>query len=199
MAKYQPRAICWKNLQCKFLGVQTESVDSSIGDLVTKWPTHWLDEPLLILEHMTSHWLSESYPGDLWPMRHLVRVMIFKLVWTCWHFRQLRTWIHDIHCVLTIKSDTGQHLQFLLCLVWKGLPFFLLFRNLICFPLCVHQPHWLHGDCCRVHTSIQIYQHVPLFIHCDQHPWKYVGDMSMPIPGWLQSRPSGRRSWCWSG
>ena len=29
---------------------------------------------------------------------------------------QLRTWIHDNHCDLTMKSDTGQHLQFLWCL-----------------------------------------------------------------------------------
>ena len=28
------------------------------------------------------------------------------------HSRQLRTWIHDNLCYLTIKSDTGQHLQF---------------------------------------------------------------------------------------
>ena len=28
-----------------------------------------------------------------------------------------RTWIHDNHCDLTIKSDTGQHLQFLRCLL----------------------------------------------------------------------------------
>ena len=35
-------------------------------------------------------------------------------------FWQLRTWIHDNLCDLTIKSDTGQHSQFLQC-------FFLLF------------------------------------------------------------------------
>ena len=32
------------------------------------------------------------------------------------HFWQLRTWIHDNLCYLTIKSDTGQHSQFLRCL-----------------------------------------------------------------------------------
>ena len=40
-------------------------------------------------------------------------------VWTwvnCLHFRQLWTWIQVYHCDLTIKSDTGQHLQFLRCL-----------------------------------------------------------------------------------
>ena len=38
-------------------------------------------------------------------------------VWNCWHFRQLRTWIDDSHCDLTIKNDTGQHSQSLQCLV----------------------------------------------------------------------------------
>ena len=36
-------------------------------------------------------------------------------VWNCCHFRQLRTWVHDNHCYLGIKSDTGQHSQFLRC------------------------------------------------------------------------------------
>ena len=30
----------------------------------------------------------------------------------------MRTWIHDNFCCLTIKSDTGQHSQFLRCLFW---------------------------------------------------------------------------------
>ena len=29
----------------------------------------------------------------------------------------MRTWYHDICCYLTIKSDTGQHSQFLRCLI----------------------------------------------------------------------------------
>ena len=36
-------------------------------------------------------------------------------VWNCLHFRQSRTWLQDNHCDLTIKSDTGQHSQFLRC------------------------------------------------------------------------------------
>ena len=40
--------------------------------------------------------------GDLWK-RHWLQ------------FLQLRTWIHDNLCYLTIKSDTGQHSQFLRC------------------------------------------------------------------------------------
>ena len=37
-------------------------------------------------------------------------------VWNCCHFRQLRTWVHDNHCYLGIKSDTGQPSQSLRCL-----------------------------------------------------------------------------------
>ena len=33
--------------------------------------------------------------------------MACELVWDCWHFRQLKTWIHDNDCDLAIKSDTG--------------------------------------------------------------------------------------------
>ena len=36
-------------------------------------------------------------------------------VWNCLHFRQSRTWLQDNHCDLTIKSETGQHSQFLRC------------------------------------------------------------------------------------
>ena len=35
-----------------------------------------------------------------------------------WHDRRLRTWVHDNHCYLWIKSDTGQHSQFLRCLFY---------------------------------------------------------------------------------
>ena len=42
-------------------------------------------------------------PIDLWHLRHWLQ------------FWQLRTWIHDNLCYLTIKSDTGQHSQFLRC------------------------------------------------------------------------------------
>ena len=42
-------------------------------------------------------------PGNLLHLRHWL------------HFWQLRTWIHDNRCYLTIKSDTGQHSQFLRC------------------------------------------------------------------------------------
>ena len=45
----------------------------------------------------------KSNPRDLWHLRH----------WQ--QFWQLRTWIHDNLCYLTINCDTGQHLQFLRC------------------------------------------------------------------------------------
>ena len=49
-------------------------------------------------------WAGLSNPTDLWHLRHWLQ------------FWQLRTWIHDNLCHLTIKSDTGQHSQFLRCL-----------------------------------------------------------------------------------
>ena len=47
---------------------------------------------------------DKNNPRDLCYLRHWLQ------------FRQLRTWIHDNLCCLTIKSDTGQHSQFLRCL-----------------------------------------------------------------------------------
>ena len=46
-------------------------------------------------------------PGDLWHLRHWLQ------------FWQLRTWIHDNLCYLTLNCDTGQHSQFLRCLSFK--------------------------------------------------------------------------------
>ena len=64
---------------------------------------------------------------DLWPLWHLFRVMRwpdltkknFAMLWHLRHwlqYRQLRTWINDNLCYLTINCDTGQHSQFLRCL-----------------------------------------------------------------------------------
>ena len=39
----------------------------------------------------------KDYPGDLWHLRHWLQ------------FWQLRTWIHENLCYLTINCDTGQH------------------------------------------------------------------------------------------
>ena len=47
---------------------------------------------------------SKSDPSDLWHLRHWL------------HSWQLKTWIHDNLCYLTIKSDTRQHSGFLRCL-----------------------------------------------------------------------------------
>ena len=49
---------------------------------------------------------SKSDPSDLWHLRHWL------------HFWQLRTWFLDNLCYLTIKSDTGQHSQFLRCFIF---------------------------------------------------------------------------------
>ena len=48
---------------------------------------------------------------DLWHLRHWLQ------------YWQLRTWIHDNLCYLTINCDTGQHSQFLRC-----------FLGVICIP-----------------------------------------------------------------
>ena len=50
------------------------------------------------------------------------------------HFSQLRTWIYDNHhCDLTIRSDTGQHSQFLLCLNAMGFPLISTFQTNILY------------------------------------------------------------------
>ena len=49
--------------------------------------------------------------SDLWHLRHWIQ------------FWQLRNWIHDKLCFLTIKSDTGQHSQFLRCFACQSWPF----------------------------------------------------------------------------
>ena len=95
----------------------------------------------------------KSNPRDLWPLKHLFRVMrrhdmtkknykdkykdkdkdkdkdkvkdILSNLRDLWHLRhwlqfwQLRTWIHDNLCHLTINCDTGQHSQFLRCFANK--------------------------------------------------------------------------------
>ena len=43
-------------------------------------------------------------------------------------FWQLRTWIHDNLCDLTIKSNTGQHLQFLRCIL-ACMPWYMILYN----------------------------------------------------------------------
>ena len=55
------------------------------------WPWPWPDQD------------DRDNPDDLWHLRHWLQ---------CW---QLRTWTHNNLFYLTIKSDTGQHSQFLRC------------------------------------------------------------------------------------
>ena len=47
--------------------------------------------------------IQRSDHRDLWHLRHWLQ------------YRQLRTWINDNLCYLTINCDTGQHSQFLRC------------------------------------------------------------------------------------
>ena len=69
---------------CTFLAVQ----NSSIGDLVTHSLTHSLTDSLRVLLLLT----SKSDPRDLWPLRHLIRVMRRHdptIFWQPWTFLKL--------------------------------------------------------------------------------------------------------------
>ena len=66
----------------------------------------WSVCPLpLTIRVFTTLTISDNFenPRDLWLLRHWLQ------------FWQLRTWIHDSLCYLTINFDTGQHSQFLRC------------------------------------------------------------------------------------
>ena len=89
------------------------------GDVITK--------PLLGLVKFGTFATQYWQLRPLWPLWHLFRVMrwpdlskkTFAMLWHLRHwlqYRQLRTWIHDNLCYLTINCDTGQHSQFLRCL-----------------------------------------------------------------------------------
>ena len=54
--------------------------------------------------NIAAHNCERTNHADLWQFRHWLQ------------FWQLRTWIHDNLCYLTIKSDSGKHSQFLRCL-----------------------------------------------------------------------------------
>ena len=55
------------------------------------------------LQLLWNKYNDKDNPRDLWHLRHWLQ------------FWELRTWIHGNLCYLTIKSDTGQHSQFLRC------------------------------------------------------------------------------------
>ena len=56
--------------------------------------------------------------NNFWPFWQLQRLS-WRLVTYDWlQLWQLRTWIHDNNCYLTIRSDSGQHSQFLRYLVF---------------------------------------------------------------------------------
>ena len=90
----------WFQIHCKlkwgcliwsflhFLAVQAESVDSSICGIVT----HSHSEPLLILEHMTCHWMSKSY-----------RENFFKIFKNFQHFFSFMNCLEYWYCI----SETG--------------------------------------------------------------------------------------------
>ena len=61
------------------------------------WKIFWFLEDFLIFGRFSGFWTIPRH------LRH------------CLQFWQLRTWIHDNFCCLTINCDTEQHSQFLRC------------------------------------------------------------------------------------
>ena len=78
----------------------------------------------------------KSNPRNLWHLRHWLQ------------FWQLRTWIHDNLCDLTINCDTGQHSQFLRCfyLFMRFMRFeiFIRIKRLICMKGILTLTHGQH-------------------------------------------------------
>ena len=95
-------------------------------------------------------------------------------VWNCLHFRQLRTWSQDNRCYLTIKSDTGQHSQFLRC-----------FYRFVSLPECFRN------------LMAEIVSHYKGTMVC----YVWILSMSATISAfisrhWLQERPALYHSFC---
>ena len=81
-------------------------VPGTFSGIVSSIDTHLLE----CVIHNSDNWFChfdnwKDNPGDLWNLRHWLQ------------FWQLRTWIHDNLCYLTINCDTGQHSQFLRCFI----------------------------------------------------------------------------------
>ena len=108
--------------------------------------------------------------GDLWHLRHWLQ------------FWQLRTWICENNCYLTIKSDSGQHLQFLQCLI-----------NTSCQWWSSFGP--AHGWC--NHFKQRCFYPIPSVMLCSQtilskHLFRNVLENSFPysIIAWLKCNQS---------
>ena len=70
------------------------------------FPTIEANALIIAPPHLTQKENCKDNFRDLWHLRHWLK------------FWQLRAWIRDNHCYLTIKSDCGQHSQFLRCFFW---------------------------------------------------------------------------------
>ena len=82
---------------------------------------YFLHFPLLCFRMFFLHFWQCLTNWMFWHFDNFDNLLPFEDAWDLWHLRhwlqfwQLRTWIHDNLCDLTIKSDTGQHSQFLQC------------------------------------------------------------------------------------
>ena len=93
-------------------------------DLWDIWSEWWGD--MTTSDNFDNFWQSWQF-WQLWQFLTTLTISDnfgnLRLVTFEWlQFWQLGTWIHDILCYLTIKSDTGQHSQFLRRLFGSELP-----------------------------------------------------------------------------
>ena len=108
------------------------SVFLAVHSQLNRWPCH-------SLTHSLTHWLTDSLshfwflstkrdPLDIpdlptWPTYltylHDLPTDLVTTGYNWLQFWQLRTWIHDNFCYMTITSDSGQHSQFLRCFLQK--------------------------------------------------------------------------------
>lgn len=117
------------------LAVQTESVDISIGDIVTQGVTHFL-----ILLHMTCHWMSKCYQGDFlkWNFNFTIMTFFWQFqqfplrvsqsvdIWICFSICQTQSYIL-ISSLFLVLHFTGQYSTNLIAIPIK----FVIFHNLV--------------------------------------------------------------------
>ena len=101
-------------------------------------------------------------------------------------FWQLRTWIHDNLCYLTIKSDSGQHLQFLRCLIFCILYLYCIFWTyLYCICICIVQKMTVNRRVYLLGARFDNHMLVYGWLHVWVDPVNEVG--SLCVHSWVAS------------